>query len=154
MLTFREFIFRPERFTRCAVPPFILALVDVAIVVGFLHQHLNDFFMPFFCRPDEVIVRNIQFFPEFLEEGDDFIDVLNRRHPFCFCCALDFLAMFVRAGQEKDIVAAETVKPCQRIGNSCAIRMADVELGTRVINRGRNKILLLFCHGNSSSAGK
>lgn len=57
--------------------------------------------MAFFRRADEVIIGDIKFFPELLEEGDDFVDVFNRFYAFCFGCTLDFLAVFIRAGQEK-----------------------------------------------------
>ena len=97
---------------------------------------------------------NIQFFPEFFEKGNDTVNIFFRLHPFAFSDTLDFLAMFIRSGGKKDVIAAETMEPGQGVGNSRAVRVADMQFGTRIINRGGNKILLLFCHGNSSSAGK
>ena len=103
--------------------------------------------MAFFCRADEVIIGDVEFFPELLEEGDDFVDVFNRFDAFCFGCTLDFLAVFIRAGQEKDVVAAQTVEPCQRVGNGRAVRVPDVKFGTWIVNRCCNVILSFFRHG-------
>ena len=110
--------------------------------------------MPFFCRPDKIIVRNVEAFPQILEQCYDAIDVFERRHAFGFGSALYFLAVFIGTGKEKYVIAAQTMETRQGIGNGRAIRMADMQLGTGIVNGGGNKILFLLCHDKSSSAGK
>ena len=155
VLSFRQLVFRPEGFAGRAVPAGVFALVDVAVVVGNLHELLYDLFVPFFRRADEVVVGNVELFPELLEEGDDFVDVFDRFDAFGFGGTLDFLAVFVRAGQEKDVVAAEAVETGQRVGDGRAVRMPDVQLGAGVVDGSRNVIGLLFSHEFFSSyAGK
>ena len=43
--------------------------------------------------------------------------------------------MFIRSGGKKDVIAAETMEPGQGVGNSRAVRVADMQFGTRIINQ-------------------
>lgn len=96
-----QFVFRPEGFIRNAVPAFVLAKVNVSLVIGPLEKHLYHFLMTFFSGTDEIVVGNIQFLPELLEKGHNLIHILDRRNPCFLRFLLNFLAMFVAAGQKR-----------------------------------------------------
>ncbi len=154
VFAFGQFIFRPERFTGSAVPAFVFSFINISLVIGFLHQGLRHFDMIGISRTDKAVMGNVQFLPEFFEKSHDAVNIFLRLHSLAFSGTLDFLTMFIRSGSKKDVIAAETMEPGQCVGNSRAVRVTDMQFGTRIINRGGNKILLLVCHGNSSSAGK
>lgn len=97
--------------------------------------------MAFFRRADKVIIRDIQFFPQLLEERYDFIDVFDGLNTFFFSSPLNLLAVFVRAGQEKDVIAAQAVEPSQRVGNRRAVRVPNVKFGAWIVNRCGDIIL-------------
>ena len=56
--------------------------------------------MPRLGGADEIVVGNIEFLPQLLEKGHNAVYVLDRRNPCFLRFLLDFLAMFVAAGQE------------------------------------------------------
>jgi len=51
------------------VVPLVNTLVKVTLPVNFMKDLFHYPFMLAFCRADKSVVRNTQFFPEFLEPG-------------------------------------------------------------------------------------
>ena len=98
MFTVRQLIFRPERFIRRAIPAFILGFINIAVIKGTLHQSLNNLFMTRLSRSNEIIVGNVEPFPQFFEKCNNFIDIFDRLHTFGFGSTLNFLAVFIRTG--------------------------------------------------------
>ena len=59
-----EVTFEFEFFTTDAVETFVLSLVDIALIHQTLQESLNTFSMPRFGGPNEIIISNVKFAPE------------------------------------------------------------------------------------------
>ena len=147
-----ELMLRPVAFARRAVEALVRALVDVALGVDAAEDLLHDALMALLRRADEIIVADVEAFPEILEARNDLVDVFDWRHAGFFCLLLNLLAVLIRARQKKDIIADQAVKAGNGVRDGRAVRMADVELGARIINRRRDIKWFLFFHETSSSA--
>ena len=101
---------RPVTLARRAVESLVGALVDIALRVDAVEDLLHDALVTLLCRADEVIVADIEAFPEILEACDDLVDVLDWRDACLFCLLLDLLAVLVGARQEEDILADEAME--------------------------------------------
>ena len=145
-MIFVQFVFWPEGFARYTVPAFVFSFVNISVVIGTLEQHLHHFLMTFFGGTNEVIIGNIQFFPKLLEHANNLIGVFNRGNPCFFGFLFNLLAVFIRTGQEKDIIAVQTLETSHAVRNGCAIGMSDVQFRTGVVNRGGNVVLWFFAH--------
>ena len=75
---------RPVTLARRAVESLVGALVDIALRVDAVEDLLHDAFVALLCRADEVIVADIEAFPEILESCDDLVDVLDWRDASLF----------------------------------------------------------------------
>jgi len=137
---------RPEGFTGSAIPALIFAQVDVALVVQGLENVLDRLFMRFIRRPDEPVIGNVEQLPELLDPDHHVVDVLLRCLAGRFGLALDLLAVFVRPGQEHDVIAAQALVAGHGVRGHGRIGMTDVQLVTRVINRCRD--IKGFAHGS------
>ena len=144
VLTVRQLVFRPEGFIRRTIPAFVFRFINITVIKGTLHQILNHSFMSRLCCPDKNIVRYIQTLPQIFKQGYNAVYILDGLHSLCFGSPLNFLTVFVRPGYKKSIVTAQTMKSGQGIGNCRAIRMADMQFSTGIINRGSNIISFLF----------
>ena len=145
-----QLIFRPEGFAWHAVPAFILALVNIALIIGALEEHLYDLFMTFLGGADEVIIGNIEFLPQLLEHAYDLIRVLDRRDTGFLCLLLDLLSVLIRSGQEKDIIAVKTLETSHAVSDGCAVCMPDVQLRAGVVNRRGDIVFRFVVHSDSS----
>ena len=105
-----ELVFRPVALARRAVEAFVGTLVDVTLRVDAVEDLLHDALVALLRRADEVIVADVEAFPEILEARHDLIDVLDWRDASLFGLLLDLLAVLVRARQEEDIVADEAME--------------------------------------------
>ena len=143
-----QLVLRPVAFARRAVQPFVLAFINVALRVNAAENLLHDTLVALLRRADEIIVADVQPLPERLEARDDLIGILNWLYPGLLGLLLDLQPMLIRARQEKHIVAREAVIPRDGIGNRRAIRMTDMQLRTRIIDRRRDIKWLLFSHQN------
>ena len=95
--------------------------------------------MAFLGRAEEVIVADFQPLPQALERRYDLIYIFDRGNAQFFRFALDLLAVFIAAGQEKYLFPPGTVKTGNSIRYGRAIRMPDVQLFTGIINGCGNK---------------
>jgi len=66
-----------------------------------LKRLLDNADMPFFGGADKIVVCNVEFFAQLLKTDDGFVSLLLRGDPRFFSGALNLLAVFIRAGQEK-----------------------------------------------------
>ena len=145
-----QLIFRPEGFAWHAVPAFILALVNIALIIGALEEHLHDLFMTFLGGADEVIIGNIELLPQLLEHAYDLIRVLDRRDTGFLCLLLDLLSVLIRSGQEKDIIAVKTLETSHAVSDGCAVCMPDVQLRAGIVNRRGDIVFRFVVHSDSS----
>ena len=97
-------------------------------------------------RTDKAVMGNVQFLPEFFEKSHDAVNIFLRLHSLAFSGTLDFLTMFIGSSSKKDVIAAETVEPGQCVGNSRAVRVTDMQLGTRIIDWRRDVKRFFLCH--------
>ena len=148
-----ELMLRPVALARRAVESLVGALVDIALRIDAVEDLLHDAFVALLGRADEVIVADIEAFPEILEACDDLVDVLDRRDACLFCLLLDFLAVLVGARQEEDILADEAMETSDRVRDRRTVCMTDVELGTRIVDWCRDVEWFLFRHEISSPSG-
>ena len=90
-----ELVFRPIALARRAVEAFVGALVDVALRVDAVEDLLHDALVALLRRADEIIVADVEAFPEILEARHDLVDVLDWRDAGLFGLLLDLLAVLV-----------------------------------------------------------
>ena len=141
-----ELVLRPVALARRAVEALVLAFVDVALLVDAVEDFLHDALVAFLRRADEVVVADVEAFPEILEARDDLVRVFDGLDAGLFGLLLDFLPVLVRARQEEDVIARETVIPRDGVGNRRAVGMPDMQLRARIINRRRDIEWFLFSH--------
>ena len=99
--------------------------------------------MTFIGSPNKIVIGNMHFFPQCFKTIYNICSIFKRRNALCFCSALDFLAMFIRTGQETYIITSQSLKTSNRICYRCTICMTNVQLSTWIINRCRNIIRFL-----------
>ena len=136
------------RLARDAVPSLVGALVDISLIHEFLEHALDDAFVTFFRRPDKVVVGDPEHRPQISEVQHGLVGQFLGRHAFGFRALLYFLAVFVRAGQEKDVVAAHAHMPAHDVRGDCGIGMADMRNVIHIINR-RGEIEVFLRHVRS-----
>src|SRR4029434_2340273 len=97
--------FRNEDFIDGAVPPLVLALVDVALRGNTIPQLLRRTVMTRFGRPDEIVVRDVEITAHLAERRRDLVRKRARRHSSLLGGSLDLLSVFVGAREKEDVVA-------------------------------------------------
>ena len=126
-----------------AVPPFVLALVDVPAIADPPPQRLRGRIVPRFGRPDEIVVGNIQQRGEVPELFRHLVGERLRRQTGPGRGALYLLAVLVRAGQEEDVVAEQPVRTGGGIRNHRRVGVTEMRLGVDVVDRRGDEI---FAH--------
>ena len=132
-----QVLLREEALAGDAVVALVLGLVDEVAVVEVLHDGLDDFPVAFLGRADEVVVRDAEALPELLEPDHGAVALLDRRHAVFLGGLLDFLAVFVGAGQEPDVVARGAMVAREDVGEDGRVCVPDVGLVVDVVDRGR-----------------
>ncbi len=155
-----QVLFLEETFAGHTVTPFVFVLVDFAAVVQVLQDFLHHFFMERHGGADEIIVGNIEGLPEFLETQHGGVALFLGRDADLFGGLLDFLPVFVGAGQEKRRHALFAMIAGQYVAEHGGVGMADVRLVIDVIDRGGDVIFVRqfqeffkifdFAHGRPS----
>ena len=140
-----QLMFCEEGFARCAVPAFIGAFVDVALVVELFEDFLNGFYMVIVCGTDEFIVGDAECAPQFLDAFDDFVGVFLGCHALTVGDTFDFLTVFVGTCQEHNVVATQSFVTCHGVCCNGTVGMTDMQLITGVVN-GCGDIKFFFCH--------
>jgi hypothetical protein len=125
-LALGKIFFGPEPFAGNAVPSRVVCLIDLATVVEVLKDLLDDFFMPIFSRPDEVVVGDVEPLPEGLKPFDHLVAVSLRIDPPLLRSLFHFLAMFIRAGEKEGLIPFEPLESGEDIGCHGGIGMADM----------------------------
>ena len=94
--------------------------------------------MTLFRGMDEVVIRAIHPLHHRLEARHVAIQQLARRQLLFGRCLLDFLAVFVGAGEEVDVIAIEPHKARDGIRGDRLIGMANMRRAIRIGDRGRD----------------
>ena len=84
-------------FARHAVPAFVLAFVNVALLYKTAEYFLNNLLMAFVCCSNKVVVGYVEDSPKFLKVLDDFIAQLFGSDALFFGYGLNLLSVLVCA---------------------------------------------------------
>ena len=133
-----ELQLRPIRFAGRAVKAGVFALVNVAVRLNAFKNFLHNFFVTRLACADEVVVGDVKFFPEVFEAVDNRVEVFERRFALGLCGALNFLAVFLGARQEKNFITCQAFVAGNGVGNRRAVGVPDVQFRARIINRCRD----------------
>ena len=136
---------RPEALARRAIVALVRALVNVALLVEFLEDLLNDLLVPFVGGADEVVILNVHQLPQILGLGDDLVHKLLRRYTRFLGLALDLLTVLVGSGEEIGVVAGHLLEPGHAVRRHGRVRVTDGHVAGRIIDRRRD-IKLRFFH--------
>ena len=134
---------REKRFAGDAVPALIGAFVDIALIVETFEDFLHGLYMVIVRCADEVVVAAAQHIPNFLDFAGDAVHVFLRRDAGFPRQRLDFLAVLVGSGAEKDVVALRALITGDCVGEHDLIGVADMRLA-RCIGDRRGDIILSF----------
>ena len=137
-LAVRDLRFREEGLVGHAVPAFVGAFIDVALVVQLLEDLLHLGFMVIIRGADEVIIGNVQGIPNAADVAGDPVHERLGLHPGGFCLLLDLLAVLVGAGLEEDVVALRAAEAGDRVRQDDLVAVADVRLAGSVRDGGGN----------------
>ncbi len=126
-----------------AVPALVFALIDVALVEEHLEELLDALLVEVHGRPDEEIVGDVEGLPQVLGPADDRVGQGLRRQALLGRRFLDLLAVFVRPGQEKDLLPGRFVEAGQGVGDDRRVGVPDVGHVVDVVDRRRDVERLL-----------
>ena len=141
-----ELAFRPEGLAGGAVPAFIRALVDVALIVQLLKDLLDLFLVLRSGCPDEAVVAGAHQIPDSADLAGIPVNKFLGRQPGLGSLDLIFLTMLVGSGLENDIVSF-----CPFVAGDCIrqdrfIGVSDVRLAGGIGDCGCNIIWFSVCH--------
>src|SRR5215467_3763258 len=103
-----------------------------------------------FRGPDKGIVRDVQAFPKLLKLRGEFVAVRLRIDAGLRRGLLDFLAMLIETGEEKDIASSKAPVASQYISGDGGVGMADMRHVVDVIDRSCDVELVLIAHSSAS----
>ena len=136
-----QLAFSPEGFTRRAVHAFVFTFVDIALFVKLHEDLLHPLHVARFCSSNEIVIGDLHGLPQVFDTGNDLINVFLRRYAFFLRDILDLLSVFVSSREKSHVVACQALETCHGVCHNGAVRVSDMEIGTRVIDRGRDVIL-------------
>ena len=146
--------FGEEALAGGAVPAFIAALVDVALLVELAEDLLHGLHVALVRGADEVVVVHIHQFPQVFDACHDLVHIGLRGHALGLGLALDLLAVLVRAGEEVGVIAFQLFEAGGGVGGDAAIGVADVQVVAGVVNRRGDVVLFLVFHEAFSPSGR
>jgi hypothetical protein len=118
-------IFGEKILLRNTIPALVAALINIAWPSSFLNIS-GLLLMKFFCRPDEIIIGNIELLPQVLNRMTTLSASSWGDSPFSAALFLYFLPVFISAGQEKDLFPGQPLITGQSIGYNSCISMTDM----------------------------
>ncbi len=133
---FIQLMLSPVAFAWSAVKASVGTFVNIPLGVNAAEDFLHNLLVTLFRGADKIIIGDIQQLPQVLETSHDRVYVFNRGNALLLSLLLNLLAVLVTAGKEENILPCQTVEAGYRVGNGGAVSVADVQLGTRVINWG------------------
>ena len=80
------------------------------------------------CRAGKDIIGGVHGVPDIPDLPCDIVDKFLGRDTLFLCLELYFLAVFVCAGLEQNVIAVETLEACDGVGQDYLIGIADVRL--------------------------
>ena len=125
---------RDVDFVNRAVPAFVVALVNEAPIAHMPPERLGRRVMPWFGRPDEIVVRNVQEPGKVAKLLGDAVGERLRRHTGLGGGSFDFLAVLVGAGQKEHIFTEQPVRSRRSVGHHGGVGVAQMRLRVDVVD--------------------
>ena len=122
--------------------------IDLTGFVNLREAGLNDFLVARFGGADEIVVGQFQLFRKGLPILCEFIAIRLRCLALGNRGLLDFLAMFIEAGEEEDLLSQTASRPRDDVSRDFLVSMAEMRLAIDIINRGGDE--KPFAHAKSS----
>ena len=135
----------PEGFAGRTVVAFVLALVNIPLIVQLLEDTLDRLDVLRIGGADKLIVVDVHQLPQRLDLLDLSVHIFLRRNPRGFRDLLDLLTVLVRARQQICVVACQRLEALHRIGRYRRVGVSDMEISARIVDRCRN-IIGWFSH--------
>ena len=114
-LAVHQLAFCKERFTWCTVFAFIIAFINIALIMQFLENLLNLLLMIFICCTDKLVIRCIHQIPDFFDLTGYIIYKLFRCNTGFTGFNLNLLPMLICTCLETDIIALHSLKTCNTV---------------------------------------
>src|SRR5262249_22868873 len=128
-------------FAPVAVPPTVIALVDVPVVVHLLDELAATLMVPRAAGLDERVVADVERLPDLLELAGHVVTVVLRLLAEFRGAVRHFYRIFVVAHQEEDAVSLHAAVASLYVGADLLKRGADVRAAVRVVDGGGQKKL-------------
>ena len=116
--------------------------IDLTGFVNLREAGLNDFLVARFGGADEIVVGQFQLFRKGLPILCEFIAIRLRCLALGNRGLLDFLAMFIEAGEEEDLLSQTASRPRDDVSRDFLVSMAEMRLAIDIINRGGDAALV------------
>ena len=140
LFVFLEVVFRVVGFLVNAVPAFIGALVEVALLVQISPELLHRARLALFGGTHEVRVGDIEHIPGVFECGNHGIAPLLRRHAVLFARLGNLLAVLVKTGDECNVAAVHALITRHGVGGDGGVCSAQVGRRIYIVNRRGERI--------------
>ena len=138
-----ELAFRPERLARGAIPAFVRALINIALIVKLFEDFADLFFVIFIGRSDKVVVIDVHALPHRFDLVRNHIDVFFGRFAEFAGFFFDFLPVFVRSRLQINVVTLFFSESRYAVGKNRLVSVAYMWLG-RSVSDCRRYIIFLF----------
>ena len=136
-----QILFRLERLAALAIPAFVRAFVDVAVVQAGLRHLLDRGEMPLAIgRANEIVERQVEPLPDVAEHLLHLVAVGERILPLLGRLAEHVLRVFVVAHQEMGVEPREPAVAGNDVGGDLFVGRAEVRLAVDEIDRGCQEI--------------
>ena len=122
-----------------------MSLVNISLLIQFLKDLLNLFFMFFIRRADKAVVRGVHQIPDTFDLRRNIVNKFFWRNACFFCLQFYFLAMFVRSGLEPHIITLISFISHDCIGEYNFIRISNMRF-SRCVSNGGCQIIWFLCH--------
>ena len=129
-------LFRKKRLLLGRIKARVGCLVEMASVVELRERGLHKLLVARLGRADKVVVGQFQLFRKGLPVGGEFVAIGLRGFSIGEGSLLDLLAVFVEAGQKKNLLSQAAMRPGNHVRHDFFVGMAEVRLAVDVINRG------------------
>ena len=133
----------PEGFAGRAVQSFVIAFVNIALVIQLFENLLHLLYVRRVRGADELVVGGSHQIPQTLHLARHFIHIFLGGHARLFGLQLDLLTVLIRSGLEEHIVAVLSLEPGDAVRQHGLIGVADMGLAGGVGN-GRGDIIFSF----------
>ena len=133
------FFFGEELLLTHAVVAALRGFVEFAFVPESLQHALHAGFVQVLHGGGPGVMAEVEFFPEFHEEGGDFGNKLGRFHAALLGGLLHLLSVLVHACEEENLASGEALVAGDGVSEDLFIGMADVRRAISVVDRGSDE---------------